>query len=266
MAADHKVEWEDKEYITGCVECNKQFGLLTWKHHCRACGLIFCEDCTNFYTKLPESELCPGHPDYISNQVPQRCCCGCSLRVKLHKGEDDAEYAREAERLRVKSLVGINIIDSLDYNPSVPSKVYKFHIPYDRTVFPDQVIRVVVGGRVNHIAVPPGTHPASVLYVRANDGITEHTYPSTEQHGVTEEDTSKIVDKVIDRLHLQGELPVHTAYYPLQYAHSHGSGSDNESCLHGEVDSVYGDYVTCRACSHHNSGDRRHCDACHAKL
>jgi hypothetical protein len=52
-AADHVVKvvepwlWRDDSTALRCTECNKEFGFFTRKHHCRACGKIYCADCTS---------------------------------------------------------------------------------------------------------------------------------------------------------------------------------------------------------------------------
>jgi len=35
-------QWLTDEGISRCGECNKSFGIMTRKHHCRRCGNIFC--------------------------------------------------------------------------------------------------------------------------------------------------------------------------------------------------------------------------------
>lgn len=186
--------WEDNEDVRSCFRCKKRFGVITWKHHCRACGRIMCKKCTRFYTKLPVSELCPDCPEYISNKLPQRCCLECSERVRAHV-EADKETA---QRRQGKTVVGVKIIDSIEYIPSYHSKVYVVQIPQDRTVHANQMLRVVLGGRLNHVNVPYGVGPGHLLYVRANDVFVR--YPQDSGPQVVAVDTSTLVDQVVLRL------------------------------------------------------------------
>lgn len=39
--------WMEDSAVVKCCNCSKKFSLLRRRHHCRACGLIFCETCVN---------------------------------------------------------------------------------------------------------------------------------------------------------------------------------------------------------------------------
>ena len=39
------VGWVTNESTPMCMECLKNFSLLTRRHHCRACGMIVCGEC-----------------------------------------------------------------------------------------------------------------------------------------------------------------------------------------------------------------------------
>ncbi|KAE9026175.1 hypothetical protein PF005_g3574 [Phytophthora fragariae] len=40
--------WKEDDKVPRCGICAKKFGLLRWKHHCRACGDICCRRCLGF--------------------------------------------------------------------------------------------------------------------------------------------------------------------------------------------------------------------------
>ncbi len=46
-------EWVDSDKVTKCQSCPTKFSLFVRKHHCRACGGVFCYYCCNKYTKIP---------------------------------------------------------------------------------------------------------------------------------------------------------------------------------------------------------------------
>jgi len=45
-SAPDKPVWQPDSKAERCKKCKKAFLFFTWKHHCRACGLIFCGNCT----------------------------------------------------------------------------------------------------------------------------------------------------------------------------------------------------------------------------
>lgn len=47
--------WEEDSKATNCKFCTKDFNLARRKHHCRNCGGIFCDDCSDNKMKLPSS-------------------------------------------------------------------------------------------------------------------------------------------------------------------------------------------------------------------
>ena len=52
------VAWLPDEYVGKCVKCRTEFGLITQrKHHCRACGLIYCSNCCSQFNKQSQNLL-----------------------------------------------------------------------------------------------------------------------------------------------------------------------------------------------------------------
>jgi hypothetical protein len=87
-------------------------------------------------------------------------------------------------------------------------------------------------------------------------------------------DRPLVVFQVADRLQDLNELPERQYLYNQSQSDEEYSpegsersaGEGHRGHLQGEVDSVYGDHITCRACTYHNSGDRANCEICEAPL
>jgi len=48
----YRPPWQRDEEAKFCNKCSKEFSLFKRKHHCRACGKIFCSDCSTHNTKI----------------------------------------------------------------------------------------------------------------------------------------------------------------------------------------------------------------------
>ncbi|EDQ91985.1 uncharacterized protein MONBRDRAFT_31115 [Monosiga brevicollis MX1] len=65
--------WEEDTNVKNCVGCDVKFSMMKRKHHCRACGRIFCDTCSPHKDELPESFDMKG---------PQRTCDMCHLNLE----------------------------------------------------------------------------------------------------------------------------------------------------------------------------------------
>ncbi|KAF8301606.1 hypothetical protein TcYC6_0050690 [Trypanosoma cruzi] len=46
--------WQRNESAQACHKCRRPFNLLVMRHHCRRCGLIFCQRCSSYAGMLPD--------------------------------------------------------------------------------------------------------------------------------------------------------------------------------------------------------------------
>ncbi|KAI8325086.1 hypothetical protein GQ54DRAFT_252028, partial [Martensiomyces pterosporus] len=44
--------WEPDEATAVCRQCARRFTLFLRRHHCRRCGLVFCDSCSSNRTLL----------------------------------------------------------------------------------------------------------------------------------------------------------------------------------------------------------------------
>lgn len=60
--------WTSDEAVNNCSGCGDAFGVFNRKHHCRACGKIFCGGCTPHKLRIPGQVV----------KEAQRVCNGCA--------------------------------------------------------------------------------------------------------------------------------------------------------------------------------------------
>ena len=48
------IHWASDSSTKSCCRCSAKFGWIVRKHHCRMCGRIFCDDCSNKRRVIPE--------------------------------------------------------------------------------------------------------------------------------------------------------------------------------------------------------------------
>lgn len=75
MSETHSIkvpEWQPDESVTRCP-CRVEFSVFKRRHHCRACGLVFCGECTQNKIFLP--------PPFTYTE-PQRVCRQCNRKLR----------------------------------------------------------------------------------------------------------------------------------------------------------------------------------------
>lgn len=106
MSSSRKIIWQEDEKITSCAACKQLFTWLKKKHHCRKCGLIFCDECSkgkklipkdlivkkplsNYLKKISIQKLTDMELAYNENayQYPQRVCRECSRELEEYQEE-----------------------------------------------------------------------------------------------------------------------------------------------------------------------------------
>ena len=86
-------KWVDSNLIHQCQNCESKFGFLNRKHHCRACGCVFCSICCNKYVNIPENLIKIPVQDtnlkmnikntfnWLSNNKTQLVCNMCDKKI-----------------------------------------------------------------------------------------------------------------------------------------------------------------------------------------
>lgn len=79
------VKWVDDKAVSSCALCNRSFSFFWRRHHCRCCGLIFCENCTK-YLRIIQS---------ISTWRPCRCCADCARIIDFTEGNSSKSNSQK---------------------------------------------------------------------------------------------------------------------------------------------------------------------------
>ena len=77
-------EWVHDAMVSKCHLCMTDFGVFVRKHHCRACGNIFCAECCSTLKNLPK------HWKYTK---PQRVCNTCVNQAQHHAPADTSSLS-----------------------------------------------------------------------------------------------------------------------------------------------------------------------------
>jgi len=75
-AATKAPEWANDNNFAMCYKCNDPFTFVNRRHHCRNCGLVFCDRCTSQKIKV-------AHGTNPPSVKPERVCDECLLLTKV---------------------------------------------------------------------------------------------------------------------------------------------------------------------------------------
>jgi hypothetical protein len=81
-------KWVDDKDVKFCYKCKTEFGFFLRKHHCRLCGKIFCDACSNYRDAIPKNLLSDDSKrgtwnDYVQSYISgidiekHRACLYC---------------------------------------------------------------------------------------------------------------------------------------------------------------------------------------------
>jgi hypothetical protein len=92
----HDSLWESDAARSVCKECDKAFGLMRRRHHCRTCGLLVCHECSGQPTAVDAER---------DSQLDENIHCkSCILAVK----KADAQYKNETKLARLVAEFSAN--------------------------------------------------------------------------------------------------------------------------------------------------------------
>jgi hypothetical protein len=113
-------KWVDSNLIHRCQQCMTGFSLLNRKHHCRACGEVFCWKCCNKYVIIPKNIIqLPEQENsfrmnlknslrWFSREKSELVCNNCHKKINDLK---DVEYLIKIfEYLDLKHLYIVSLV------------------------------------------------------------------------------------------------------------------------------------------------------------
>ena len=65
--------WVDSNLLQHCQKCSIIFTFFNRKHHCRACGGVFCYQCCNNYKIIPKFIKIPEHENTYRAYISSSC-------------------------------------------------------------------------------------------------------------------------------------------------------------------------------------------------
>ncbi|KAL8604486.1 hypothetical protein ACOMHN_015770 [Nucella lapillus] len=130
-----KSPWVSDADVNSCRACNAKFSQLRRKHHCRQCGLIFCNKCCKEKVPLPQ----------LSCEEPERVCEQCrpvaelvtksrstSLPFQLESAKGLAQATKNSAQIHkvvelggVQALITLALIDSVHMRRHVTSGLHE---------------------------------------------------------------------------------------------------------------------------------------------
>ncbi|KAL8143212.1 hypothetical protein V2J09_016244 [Rumex salicifolius] len=102
---EEKDHWIPDEAVTKCTSCGTNFNAFVRKHHCRNCGEIYCDKCTQGRTPLNNDE----------EAQPVRVCDRCMAEV-THRLANAKEAARRSGSVRTHEDLAKRLKEEMNKN------------------------------------------------------------------------------------------------------------------------------------------------------
>lgn len=73
--SSYKIPWIINNEVDFCMRCELHFGYLAWRHHCRNCGYLVCNTCSNQMLSIPA----------LNENGGSRVCKLCYIQSSIQK-------------------------------------------------------------------------------------------------------------------------------------------------------------------------------------
>lgn len=155
-------QWVKDENVNNCHNCNSVFGFMNRKHHCRNCGKIFCNHCSNYFICIPNNiKTVPKEFNYLDYKTyldyfnlsngTERVCQKCYDKI--------FELRELNKIINFFDLLDLDITDFKNISLVCRSwnKISKYYFSYFREIqyyFPDHVftnkeLKIIRNNRYN---------------------------------------------------------------------------------------------------------------------
>jgi len=92
--------WDADSSAADCAHCHAKFTMLKRRHHCRACGHVYCADCSP-KVKMPEDTV--------------RLCQSCCTKLKVSESQKDE--GKEAAKAKKRVVIMVKKAGEMDSEP-----------------------------------------------------------------------------------------------------------------------------------------------------
>mmetsp|Transcript_29128 Transcript_29128/g.66045 ORF Transcript_29128/g.66045 Transcript_29128/m.66045 type:complete len:387 (-) Transcript_29128:14-1174(-) len=117
--------WVEDDTVLSCTKCRIEFSYTVLKHHCRKCGLIYCNECARHKAIVPQEELVPRPSSWVTNNIflsnednyrcPQRACDTCFQQLADKQSELRQEVSRANQETLLSDTSTIPNLPSMDF-------------------------------------------------------------------------------------------------------------------------------------------------------
>ena len=105
--------WIPDHERSQCQQCHQSFTSFERKHHCRYCGDIYCNHCSQYRMILP--------PHIYLQRNPQRVCYQCSLKLQ----QDQSSFIQNYSNATRVNLIQTKKQFNLPYSKTLGSEIRK---------------------------------------------------------------------------------------------------------------------------------------------
>jgi hypothetical protein len=157
----------------------------------------------------------------------------------------------------------------MEYDRRKPSKLYIVQLPQNQPVYPNQAIRVDLGGRINHVVPPYNSRPGDAFYIRTNEvRVTAYSSPDsiiTDVYIVDLDTLQEIIDEQATAESIAEQERLQARQRNGQQERPRGDVTSSPQGVSAAQEQQE-EFVECPACTYHNALQAMRCAMCDKEL